>query len=1635
MRKNKRNALIIVMILIMSIVSSVIVEAASNTVNVTKHTASEIRAKMKNSPTIYDKATFDVEPGKPDTPGVLTAASKKSALDMINLMRYIAGVDPVTLDDSYGQRAQAGAFVNWSIGKLTHYPKSDATKPEGMSDAVWDLGASGAGASNIAYGQSTLNDAILAWTEDEDAHNIDRVGHRLWLLNPEMGKTGFGSTSNDGSWYDRYYAMLAIDWSGSSGTKNVAWPAQVMPVEFFQSNIPWSFNTYENGNPVSTVTVKLERLSGSPSGTGTWNFSSANTYDPNNEEYFTINTFIGLGVVFRPAGVTYKPGDKFNVTIKGLLDQDINYTVEFIMGYPVESISMDEVIYVPYSKYLSVNAVPEAAKQYKVNYKIADTSIATVNENGVVTAVASGETTVTATVPGEYTIDGNPRTATAKLVVPKSLNDDDVVVESLPSYEYTGEPIEPVPTITATYNGKKITLKKGEDFEIYSYSNNEIPTEMQDYYYSLVWVRGINRFTDYSYAYFTIDKADISKSDKNIKVSGLKDVTYTGQAFTPGVTVKITLAGKERTLKEGEEYTVEYSNNTEVGTATVNITGTGYFTGTVSKTFNINPIDLSASATGTTVTGITNATYTGSAITQDIVVKAKVNGTLTTLKKGTDYTVSYADNTNAGTATLTITGKGHFAGKVNKTFKISKFDISKDNAATVTGLTSKSYTGSAITQAPTVKAKLNGKDVTLKQGTDFKVSYSNNVKVGKADVTVTGQGNYTGSLTGNFNITRASIKNASVSGLTSATYTGNAITKKPTVKLTLGGTSYTLKNGTDYTLSYKNNVNVGTATVTITGKGNFKDSLNKTFKINPIDVTASGNTLTVSNIKDMTYTGSAIKQSETITLNGKKLTRNTDYTVEYKNNVNAGTATITYKFKGNYTGEKTSKFKISPIDIKDAALNAKLFELESKEYTSKAITQKPTVTVTLGGKTVTLKANTDYTIATKNNIVPGTATVTLTFKGNYKGTLTGSFKITKRSMSHVNITSVGGATQNYTGNECKIEVSPFIPDANGKSIYKLQEGKDYTITYKNNVNVGTAQATITGKGYFKDSINEIFTIEPLNIHTEGTRINVSGIENKEYTGKAITQDETIKVNGIALKRNTDYTISYTRIDENGGEKKGDHINAGKIRITYDLKGNYAGTIQRSFKITPFDISKPEAETKIIGLKDMPYVGGWSSEPDIKVTTKLNGKAITLDQGYGFLTFKNSQYPGTATVTVNPYGNFTGQVSGNYKIVKADISKALVSGVVDKPYTGSKITQSPKVEYKFYEPIVPKDQTKTTLVEGKDYKLTYTNNIKQGTATMTITGIGSMTGTKEVTFKITNPTTIRRIGGDTRYETSRLIGDAYKKDSSQAKFSSIIVACGTNYPDALSASYLAKVKKAPVIIWRDKENANVQAYIKKHLNKEKGVVYLIGGKAVVDSMIADGMTGYKFVRYAGDNRFETNAKVLEAAKVKSGEIIICDGLSFEGALIASATGKPVMLVMGDALRPSQKAILGKMTNLSITIVGNSKMVSSKMEAELKKITKNVTRVDGKDAEALSINVAKKYFKNPKEIVLATSKDFPDGLCGGPLAIVDKGPLFLVNPDNYAATKKHCSTLAINRVTVLGGTGALSDEVAKKIAGLI
>lgn len=228
--------------------------------------------------------------------------------------------------------------------------------------------------------------------------------------------------------------------------------------------------------------------------------------------------------------------------------------------------------------------------------------------------------------------------------------------------------------------------------------------------------------------------------------------------------------------------------------------------------YSLSGLKFHVPLTNITLSGIVDKTYTGSAQTQNLTVTQ--NGSV--LTQGTDYVVQYANNTNTGTATLTVKGLGSHLGSTTATFKINPKAIS---ATTIAALASQNYTGAAFTPKPVVK---DG-SITLKENTDYTLSYANNTNAGRATVTVNGKGNYTGSKPISFTINAKSIAGGSITTSSPMELNVNGKAMKPTVTVKLGGT--TLKEGSQYYLTYNGSKNTpttaGTYTIKAVGTGNY----------------------------------------------------------------------------------------------------------------------------------------------------------------------------------------------------------------------------------------------------------------------------------------------------------------------------------------------------------------------------------------------------------------------------------------------------------------------------------------------------------------------------------------------------------------------------------------------------------------------------------------------------------------------------------------------------------------------------------------------------------------------------------------------------------------------------------------------
>ncbi|WWR18236.1 leucine-rich repeat protein [Lachnospiraceae bacterium JLR.KK009] len=228
-------------------------------------------------------------------------------------------------------------------------------------------------------------------------------------------------------------------------------------------------------------------------------------------------------------------------------------------------------------------------------------------------------------------------------------------------------------------------------------------------------------------------------SDKAFTVTLEKEVyDYDGGEKSPVVTVK---KGEEE-LRRGTDFTVDYENNINPGTAKAIVTGRGEYTGTVEKTFTIKGIDISGQGFAVTLSE-SEYTYDGKA-KEPAVTVTKGTEKLT----GADFTVKYENNVNPGTAKAIVTGAGVYTGTVTKEFTIeASKDISSAGFTVTLSQTSYTYDGKAKEPAVTV-----AKGTEKLRGTDFTVKYENNINPGTAKAIVTGAGGYTGTVTKEFTI-------------------------------------------------------------------------------------------------------------------------------------------------------------------------------------------------------------------------------------------------------------------------------------------------------------------------------------------------------------------------------------------------------------------------------------------------------------------------------------------------------------------------------------------------------------------------------------------------------------------------------------------------------------------------------------------------------------------------------------------------------------------------------------------------------------------------------------------------------------------------------------------------------------------
>ncbi|MCR5137336.1 MAG: hypothetical protein K6C12_09590 [Oscillospiraceae bacterium] len=629
--------------------------------------------------------------------------------------------------------------------------------------------------------------------------------------------------------------------------------------------------------------------------------------------------------------------------------------------------------------------------------------------------------------------------------------------------------------------------------------------------------------------------------------------------------------------------TVEAKVESRTDADTGMVTYTATLTGPDGETYTDEKV------VGFVISGVEDVDYTGAAITFDAL---RVTYDDVILVSGTDYTVKYANNKTVGTATVTVTGKGNYAGSAAASFAIRPIslageDVTADDLYSV-------YTGKAQAVKPVVKW---GKTL-LKVGTDYTVSPANCKEEGDHVITLTGKGNFRDTRTITFSIRQAQAMSKATVALakadTSKAWTGMPITPEPVVSAKVGKETVVLVKDTDYTVSYRNNVAVGTATVTVTAlpPSGYIGTKSVTFKITGTPFTKA----TVGGIsKAYDFVNGSVTPEPTVTLNGKVLTRDTDYRVEYQKNNAPGTATVLITGIGAYdSGSKKVTFKINKYDLSKNLIRVEV--PDSASFLKGGA--KPVPTVIFGndetGYTV-LREGADFTCAYKNNKAVGSgATVTVTGKGNYSGSRTVSFRISPKALNSgevvLSATDLAVAPTNVKMSAAM--KAPALTDADGA---RLAAGKDY---------------------------------EKTAVFTYGEAVTL--IDPK-------TKAETPKAAGTEVTKN-----DVLKSVPDGGLK---------IIVTVKAVGaDYTGELSGSFRLIPK--AKVQSIAKAtVKIANQPYTGNpvTLSAKDFNVT--LNGKALTLGTDFVIVSYSSNVKPGTAKVTLRGIGNCSMSKMATFRIDK------------------------------------------------------------------------------------------------------------------------------------------------------------------------------------------------------------------------------------------------------------------------------------------------------------------------------------------------------------------------------------------------
>ena len=581
------------------------------------------------------------------------------------------------------------------------------------------------------------------------------------------------------------------------------------------------------------------------------------------------------------------------------------------------------------------------------------------------------------------------------------------------------------------------------------------------------------------------------------------------------------------------------------------------------------------------------------------------------------------------------------------------------------------------------------------------------------------------------------------------TYTGKKV-QPSEIKVYDGSTL--LLQGKDYTVSYKNNINAyygkpadspKAPTVIIKGKGNYTGKIIKTFEILPKSLEDEDVI-----IDDIALGYKANKKQLAIpkvAWNKKKLSGKKDFSVLHIDSslpgafMEPGEYSIQVEGKNNYCGQRTITLHIAK-EQEVLMSKVKVARIQDQTYTGTEIEVSSLLTVTY--KNAPLEYGKDYSIEHSPCVEPGTHSVLLRGMGTFKGVVRTSFKIVGYPMSKVDILSAQ-TTVEYNGLPYTREnprwYDPDLvsrPIVDGVQSVVSLDREDYEISYKKNTGKGNAQVILTGKNGYTGTkkINVKITAYDLKADNEKIlRIEIPA-DSMPYEKNGVRPEPKVYLRETLLIQNKDYKLSYKN------NKAVNTYTDSKMDASVVITGigNFKGTKEIKFEIVPQQLGQvvvyvPDVEAgKCISKPKLTDHNGKT----LKAGTDYEAALVYRDEAGNVLNTKSKVEPGkTVTVTITGKGNYEGEVIASYRILekKKSLAKAKITLEKGKKwyYTGDKVY------------ITPDDFTvkigKVTLDTGDYAIISHTNNVKKGTARVTIEGRGEYGGRKEFTFKINSQT--------------------------------------------------------------------------------------------------------------------------------------------------------------------------------------------------------------------------------------------------------------------------------------------------------